>query len=344
MPRARSVLALVAAVLVAGVGAETAAATKSVTVMSRNLYVGFDVTTILGATSPSDFVARTTAGWLTVEASAPGVRAEAWADEIAATRPDVVGVQEAALYRLDMPADGRLSPAETVRYDFLELLVAALARRGLDYDIVAMFTGADIEAPTALGFDVRLTDRDAILVRGDRGGGRLKVLDADTASFATNLVVPTLAGPITITRGWESVDAKLRGRTFRVLNTHLEAFATPIQVAQANELLAGPAATTRPVIALGDFNSGPGRMTPTYGLLLAAGFTDAAAGAGLTCCHAVNLRNPTPAFTQRIDLVLERGRFNPLDAEVVGDEQAVRDRLGLWPSDHGGPVATLRMR
>ena len=50
-----------------------------------------------------------------------------------------------------------------------------------------------------------------------------------------------------------------------------------------------------------------------------------------------------PAFTQRIDLVLTRGGFVPARAQVVGDEQPVRDALGLWPSVHGGPVATLRL-
>ena len=339
------------AVLAAAVLAPAAAASpaepeqpgREVTALSRNLYVGFDVTSVLGAQTPAEFVLRATQGWLTVEASAPPLRAEAWADEIARTRPDVVGLQEASLFRLDTPADGPATPAEEVRYDFVELLLAALDRRGLDYDVAAEFVGADIEAPTALGFDVRLTDRDLILVRAGARGGKLDVLASEASAFAVNLAVPTPFGPIEITRGWVSADMRLRGRTFRVVNTHLEPFSTAIQVAQAQELLAGPLATALPVLALGDYNSGPGRPTPVYGMLLGAGFLDAGEPGGLTCCHAENLRNPVPAFTQRIDLVLARGGFTPLRAEVVGDEQAVRDALGLWPSDHGGPVATLRL-
>ena len=347
--RARgSALAVLAAAVVltpsaAAAPAEPEQPGRELTALSRNLYVGFDVTSVLGATSQAEFVARATQGWLTVVASDPEARAEAWADEIAATLPDVVGLQEAALFRIDVPADGPATPAEEVRFDYVELLLGALERRGLRYDVAATFFGADIEAPTALGFDVRLTDRDVLLVRGDARGGKLRVRSAGASPFAVNLSVPTVFGPIEITRGWVAADLRLRGRTFRVVNTHLEPFSTPIQVAQAQELLAGPLGTSLPVLALGDFNSGPGRPTPTYGLLLDAGFVDAGEAGGLTCCHAVDLRNPVPAFTQRIDLVLARGGFKPLRAEVVGDEQAVRDALGLWPSDHGGPAATLRL-
>jgi endonuclease/exonuclease/phosphatase family metal-dependent hydrolase len=349
MMRARgSALAVLTAALALAPAAAAAPAEpeqpgRELTALSRNLYVGFDVTSVLGATTPAEFVALATQGWLTVVASAPEVRAEAWADEIARTRADVVGLQEAALFRLDVPADGPATPAEAVRYDFVDLLLGALERRGLSYDVGAEFTGADLEVPTALGFDVRLTGRDVILVRADARGGKLRVLGSAAAAYAANLAVPTPFGPVEIMRGWALSDVRLRGRTFRIVNTHLEPFSTPIQVAQAQELLAGPLATSRPVLALGDFNSGPGRPTPVYGLLLGAGFVDVGAAGGLTCCHAVNLRNPVPAFTQRIDLVLARGGFRPLRAEVVGDEQAVRDALGLWPSDHGGPVATLRL-
>jgi endonuclease/exonuclease/phosphatase family metal-dependent hydrolase len=48
------------------------------------------------------------------------------------------------------------------------------------------------------------------------------------------------------------------------------------------------------------------------------------------------------ALYERIDYVLSRGSITPLAADVVGDTLA--DRLGgLWPSDHAGLVATLRL-
>jgi hypothetical protein len=123
--------------------------------------------------------------------------------------------------------------------------------------------------------------------------------------------------------------------------------ANAIQVAQASELLTGPASTSLPVILVGDFNSrADGTGTATYGLLRGAGFDDAWSQThpnepGNTFGHDADLRNTTVNFTQRIDLVLYRGDLRALGADVVGDELSDRTSSGLWPSDHGGGVATL---
>ena len=79
-------------------------------------------------------------------------------------------------------------------------------------------------------------------------------------------------------------------------------------------------------------------------LFFAGGFADGWPGAdGLTCCHAVDLHNPNPTLTKRIDLVLTRGALETVSAEVLGDAAADRTPSGLWPSDHAGVVATLRL-
>jgi hypothetical protein len=91
-------------------------------------------------------------------------------------------------------------------------------------------------------------------------------------------------------------------------------------------------------------NSGPGTDLGAYGVLQAGGFVDAwSDGIGLTCCHAVDLHDPSPTLTKRIDLVLTRGGFETVVAEVVGQEPGDRTPSGLWPSDHAGVVATLRV-
>src|SRR5262249_20114901 len=119
------------------------------------------------------------------------------------------------------------------------------------------------------------------------------------------------------------------------------------QISQARELLTGPTCTPLPVILVGDFNSrADGTGTATYSLLRSAGFDDAWSQThpkepGNTFGHDANLRNTTVNFNQRLDLVLSRGDLRALDADVVGDELADRTPSGLWPSDHGGVVATL---
>ncbi|HXV58117.1 MAG TPA: endonuclease/exonuclease/phosphatase family protein [Gaiellaceae bacterium] len=348
--RARLLAAALAALLVAALWPAGASAHgRQVTVMTRNLFVGTDLAPVLQAQTLPQLLSATTTAFLEVQATRFPERARALAGEIAETRPDVVGLQEAMVISTDAPADGPATPAEVVLHDYLTLLLAELEARGLRYVPRAIVVNADSELPTALGFDVRATDRDVILVRADRRP-RLHVTGSQAGSYAAQVVFPTLLGPVAFPRGWTAVDLKLRGERFRVVNTHLEAFSAPVQVAQAGELLAGPAATARPTVLLGDFNSrADGTGTPTYGILRAAGFADAWSDVhpgdpGLTCCWETHLLSPVPPFDERIDLVLSRGGFDALEAEIVG-EDPVADRTpsGLLHSDHAGVVARLRL-
>ncbi|MFE2140497.1 endonuclease/exonuclease/phosphatase family protein [Streptomyces sp. NPDC059456] len=163
-------------------------------------------------------------------------------------------------------------------------------------------------------------------------------------------------GPIAVPQGWAAVDATVRGRTTRVVNTHLEPLSPAVQQAQAAELLAGPLDTTLPTVLLGDLNSAaggvgavPGRTdTPTYGQLLAAGFSDAWTARhrkdpGFTCCQAADLRNIASTLSQRIDYVVFRNGIKAVSTHRVGAEQADRTPSGLWPSDHAGVWSLLRI-
>jgi len=320
---------------------------RQVTVMTRNLYLGTDLGPIFSAPNPFALFAAIGAGWAQVQANDFPARAEALADEIAAAKPDLVGLQEAMIFRTDFPPDGPVTPAETVVFDFLRLLLRALADRGLAYEPVSVFTGTDAELPAGLppSQDVRLTDRVAVLARADEKTADLKLSNPQSGAYPTALTVPTAAGPVTTPRGWASVDVKIRGKRFRFVTTHLEAFSPLVRNAQAAQLLAGPAATDLPVVVVGDVNSGPGSDLGAYGTLLGGGFSDAwTGGPGQTCCHVVDLHDPNPALTKRIDLVLIRGGFETVAADVVGEDPADRTASGLWPSDHAGVVATLRLR
>ena len=319
---------------------------RQVTVMTRNLYLGTDLSPIFAAPSPFALFAAVGAAWAQAQANDFPARAQALADEIAAERPDLIGLQEAMLFRTDVPWDGPATPAETVAYDFVDLLVDALAQRGLEYEAVSTYTGTDAELPAGLPpvRDVRLTDRVVVLARTDEKTADLKLSNPQSGAYPAALTVNTAAGPLTLPRGWASVDVKIRGKSFRFVTTHLEAFSPLVRNPQAAQLLAGPAATDLPVVLVGDINSGPGGDLGAYGIVLGGGFTDAWTGSpGLTCCHAVDLHNPNPTLTKRIDLVLTRGGFETVSADVVGEEPADWTATGLWPSDHAGVVTTLRL-
>ncbi|MBI4409358.1 MAG: endonuclease/exonuclease/phosphatase family protein, partial [Gemmatimonadetes bacterium] len=339
------------------------AGARGVTVLTRNLYLGADVDPIIGAQSLAQIPGLAGAAWATIQATDFPARAQALADEIAATRPHLVGLQEVTLYRVQTPSDaivGGAAPATVVAYDFLEILLDALAARGLDYEAVASVTLTDVEVPAftgapPIGFqDIRYTDREVILARGDVAAG-----NPQGAPYAADLDL-NLGGvvPIELKRGWVAVDAQLAGNTVRFVSTHLEvqAFA-PIQVAQANELIALLADSPFPVILLGDFNSAAdGSQTPTYANLSAAGYVDVwnrshPNDPGYTCCHVEDLSNQTPALTQRLDIVFVRDAFTVASAGLVGGAQTVilgdepedRTASGLWPSDHAGVAANLQL-
>ena len=79
-------------------------------------------------------------------------------------------------------------------------------------------------------------------------------------------------------------------------------------------------------------------------MLAAGGFADAwTEPDGLTCCHAVDLHNPDPTLTKRVDLVLIKGAFETKKIAIVGERPNDRTHEGLWPSDHAGLVAKLRL-
>src|SRR5207248_374113 len=155
-------------------------------------------------------------------------RAAALAAEIDAVRPDLIGLQEAVLIRTQSPPDGPATPATTVTLDYVQMLLDALAARGLAYEVVVQSIGLDAEAPSALGFDVRHTDREVILARSDLHTSELKLSNAQAGHFTRNCALPSaLLGPIPIRRGWVAVDAKVRGKTFRFVSTHLDGDCLP---------------------------------------------------------------------------------------------------------------------
>jgi endonuclease/exonuclease/phosphatase family metal-dependent hydrolase len=200
--------------------------------------------------------------------------------------------------------------------------------------------------------DLRLTDRDVVLARTDLPASQLKLSNVQIGHFAARLEVPLGPQIISFDRGWISVDAKVRGKSFRFVNTHMEPEfpAGAIQVLQGQELLAGPANTDLPVILVGDFNSrADGLGTATYANLVAAGFDDAWAETrpgdpGFTGTQDALLLNHSSEADERIDLVLYRGDVRAISTEIVGESPDDRTPSGLWPSDHAGVVGTLDLK
>ena len=332
-------LALTAAILLVPLTPAAAATTSpQLTVLSRNVYLGADLAPVLSSTSVGELVTRAAQTWQQVLATDFAERADALAREIQSTNPDLVGLQEVALWRTDVPADGPASPAEHVEFDYLAMLLDALAERGLHYDVVAQVTNFDGEVPTVLGHDVRYTDADVILARQD-----METANPMAGNYSVGLPLPALFGGGIALRGWTSIDVTLAGETLRFVNTHTEAWGPDvIRMAQTSELLATALNTTLPVVLVGDLNTTPG--SGPYNLLTSAGFTDAwrSPRPGATCCQAADVANDESQLDTRIDYVLVRG-VRAMATRVIGDTQGSRTGSGLWPSDHAGVVSRIRL-
>jgi endonuclease/exonuclease/phosphatase family metal-dependent hydrolase len=338
------------------------AATPAVKVMSRNLYFGADLTPAARAASLSELLAADASIFAAVHATDFPARAKVLAREIKDADPDLIGVQELALWRQGPVGvlDGPATPSTEVVYDFLASLQSELAAIGAPYSVVRVQQGADIEVPAGAPYnrDIRLTLRGAILAKASLPAGELTVQSTDSATFSNNLTLTTVAGPVTFGSGWESANVTVHRHTFRFVNTHLEPFSNFYRTAQSRELLAGPLNTSGPVVLAGDLNSDPNdpvfnepgspfNATNPYDQLTGAQFADAwvqanGGAAGPTCCNAADLLNPAPTLTRRIDHVLTKANAGPATRDqVVGTDADNKTPSGLWPSDHAGVVATL---
>lgn len=337
-----------------------------VRVMTRNLYLGADLAPVIGARDLGELVAGAGAVLRQVTATNFPVRAKGLAAEIREAKPDLVGLQEVALWRVGPPSLAPLAgappTASEVRYDFLELLLAELDACGVRYQPVVIQQQFDLEAPADENgvpgdgpapivdaeLNGRLTMRDVILARVDDA---VEVSDPRGGTFENLLELPILTSSIRVARGWTRIDARVNdSASFRFVNTHLEAFEPNIRALQAGELVArgGPASSELPVVLLGDLNSdddtveGADRLA--YQVLLDAGFVSRSTGDPPSCCiDSYDLRTGTSAqFDHQVDHVLTDApaTVRLVDSFVTGREM----RNGYWDSDHAGVVSVLRIR
>lgn len=323
-------------------------ATKQLTVNTYNLYLGAELTPIVTAPNQQEMINQARIAYEHVLWADFPARAQAIAKLLARQRPDVLGLQEVALWK-EGPIDG---PLRTT-VDYLPILQKALRERDLDYEVAAENTNFTGQLPISATRQVSFTDHDAILVRAGVPG-RWRVSHPESHEYVARLTLPSPAGPFTITRGWSAVDVTARGRTVRVANTHLEAVSPQVRNAQANELSVALATAAHPVVLLGDLNSRPSDSTGAYGLFTQNGYTDAWAAihgpdGGFTAVQ-VELDVTPSTLDHRIDYVLyqpARPEHPDLDnvraarAVVIGDRLRDRTASRLWPSDHAGVVAAL---
>ncbi|MDT8272506.1 MAG: endonuclease/exonuclease/phosphatase family protein [Desulfomonilia bacterium] len=331
-----------------------------VKVVTQNLYLGADIFKALEADpdDPLGLPKKVREIYLEIVNTDFNERAGAIADQIEATMPDLVGLQEVSIISTQSPSDFFSNPqqqpnADTVEYEFLQLLLDELASRSLEYEIAAVVFNADVEFPMLVGFgslndspyplfdDARLTDRDVILVREGIPFGN--VLEKNY----TNMITYSVGGfDVNFVRGYCALDATVDGTTYRFVNTHLEVEGSSIdpqvpyvQAFQAFELISILQNQAQPIILVGDINSSPTDITPLplpvapyfilrpYWQFSFAGYADVwprrllgRSDPGYTCCQEADLLNEFSTLSERIDMIF------------------VRNDLGYPPFSFTGPV------
>lgn len=341
--------------------------------MTRNVYYGADLSPAMNAMLEGDvdsMLLSVGAIRAQIDATDFPSRARGLAEEVAAfgdgRGPEVLGLQEVALWRRQAPADSfdaAPTPAQEVLLDQLAVLLAALEARGLAYDVASVQPGFDAELPyldpEAGLVDLRITDRDVLLVRRD-----VRYRNPFGGNFEARLSLPGLELPAS----YVGCDLEVEGTWVRVVSAHLDAQVADLRRAQVAELLTGPLAVDGHAVLLGDLNAelavegGDGSIDD----LLVAGFDDAWSQTqpgefGATWGLDADLEDPMASVTERLDYVWTRSgpaapgapgapgaSISAVCTVVTGldptDRVLTPDGRRLWHSDHAGVCATLRIR
>mgnify|MGYP003336156061 FL=1 len=243
--------------------------------MSRNIYLGADVGVAMKLLP--NFPAAAQFMWDQVRATDFAKRAPKLAAEFAATKPDVIGIQEATIWYCKKD----LWSGKVEVFNFLNTLVSETKKTGVGYSL-ARASSDDKKNTFIPGYSIAaipyltkvidpltfqpifkqnsascgFTIGDALLVRDDR----LKdVVAIGTSEYdATYSIIPAL---MTIYRGYSWLDLKTDNTRVRIVTTHLESIwdkdKVPNSVLQAKQLIKDLESTNLPLVVLGDFNADP---------------------------------------------------------------------------------------
>ncbi len=336
----------------------------TVTIMTQNMDDGTDQTYIIGALAGGDLSAVPAAVDLTyaeLQASNFQGRATLMAAQIAEKQPEIVALQEVALWRTGPD----LNTATTVLFDQLELLVSALKAGPVPYDVIAVNRLSDLALPGNEIGALRFTDRNAVLVRSDLRPPKFHLSNVHARTFDAALRTFEDFG-LTVTAGWISADVHMGNKQFRFVTTHLESpfsvDATAVQVAQAQELIHALRNLTIPVVICGDFNSdalhrGFVDDTPTVDLFEPAGYTETWPATthpsgdpdGRTWPLFLEDQFPAPPFfapyapVERIDLFFSKGMEAVSSDQVIvpAPPDPLKPFAPPFASDHAGVIAVF---
>ncbi|WP_157265266.1 hypothetical protein [Azohydromonas aeria] len=300
-----------------------------------------------------------------VRATRPQARMHALAAHIAEAAPEVAAVQALGRWSVGARSPGLHCGPMRLESDMLAALQHGLRQRGVPYRVAVQatqFALPPMPAQLAPGLRrcVQVTERNVILVRADLPRGRGGWHNPQSGRLDAPALPPTALAPRGTAqlgvwpggRAWASVDVRWHGRLLRVVTAqlaHLDPFMPHERRFDGELLRAMAGASPLPVaLALSSHGSAGPPPDAVYADFLAEGFRDAWTQArpgtgGATCCQAPSMDNAESLLSRRADLVWLRGAVRAVDAALLGAAPLRPDGAGLWPSDHAGVLATLKL-
>ena len=251
--------------------APSAHADSAVTVMTRNIYLGADVSAALALIPAMPAAAQSL--WDQMRATDISSRAPALAHEIVTARPDVLGMQEVATWECRAGFG-----APKVVFDFARLILDSTRAAGVPY-VIASADGFQARNPgygiPAIPFVTMVHDPATFqpLFGVDDAACGFSISDVIAvpeelapmvrAAGAVDYEERTALVPIVmvVPRGYAWADIEVGGTPTRFVSTHLESFWSPDDVPpsaiQSGQLVRDLGSTTMPLVVLGDFNADP---------------------------------------------------------------------------------------
>ncbi len=345
------------------------AAEPTLTVMSRNIYLGADVGVALKLIP--DMPAAAQFMWDQVNKNDFSKRSIALAAEIKEFKPDVIGLQEATIWYCKKNAWS----AKTEVFNFTDQLLQAL---GGDYVLASRdgktaFNPGYSISPIPFLTMVRDPGRFQKIFGQDKAACGFQIGDAlaikkslaeqviqvgNTEYEDSYSIVPTL---MTIYRGYTWADIFIGDVAVRFVSTHLESIwdenKTPNSAKQAKQLIADLKETNMPLVVIGDFNADPRDPRPAnaanpglqptasdecpagdskcnaFRLMVEAGFNDAGPDA-----------SDPKTYTWGANALLTGPDPDRLKAgQAMGNEYGFTDRLDYIFTKNGVDVSTSQI-
>lgn len=305
---------------------------EQVSVASYNLYLGADLSMVLGERPRSELDSNVAEVQRQLLATSFPHRAAFVARSLVERRVDLIGLQEVCCWSL----------AKEEMWDFTAILQSALCDAGAEYETVsevATFSGEGELPVEGEAVPVQVRGSNVVLRRVD---SRVRVVEEGHGLFDQALRISSLGErQVAIARGWCGVRCEVGDHELAFVDTHTEAYDPASRNLQRDELLRACETMGDPLVLVGDFNATPAQVG------MPADFVDAWSvngdDPGYTCCQGPDLTNDESLLDERIDYVWVRGAATVVAAGRLGAERALRDAAGMWPSDHAGVHAVVQL-